>query len=115
VIVKITADLSGNGESWRHWQPDPRHLMEVCAFAAQQWLHPASAVSVAIAEIVDVSGRTRFFGTRGFARSKSRRFPCALKSFSKIRFSFCGHNLAAAATAEMTKRQTKFACHDVNG
>jgi hypothetical protein len=38
VIIKITANLSGNGESRRHWQPDPRHLMEVRAFAAQQSL-----------------------------------------------------------------------------
>jgi hypothetical protein len=38
-----------------------------------------------------------------------------LKSFSKISFPFCGHNLTAAATAEMTKRQTKFEVRYVNG
>ena len=35
VVVKITANLSGNREPRRHGKPNPRHLMEVRAFAAQ--------------------------------------------------------------------------------
>ena len=93
VIVKITANLSGNGESRRHWQTDPRHLMEVRAFAAQQSFHRASSVRVAIPEVINVTRRARSLPSGGFARSESDRFPRALKSFSKIRFSFCGHNL----------------------
>jgi hypothetical protein len=92
VIVKITANLSGNGESWRHGQPDPRHLMEVRAFAAQQRFHRASSVSVAIPEVVNVTRRARSLPSGGFARFESDRLPRALKSFPKIRFSFRGHN-----------------------
>jgi hypothetical protein len=93
VLVKITANLSGKGESRRHWQTDPRHFMEVCAFAAQQRLHRASSVSVTIPEVINVTRRARSLPRGGFARSESDWFPRALKSFSKIRFSFCGHNL----------------------
>src|SRR6266480_1491478 len=70
--------------------------------------------SVAIAEVVNVTRRARSLGDNGFARSESHRLPRALKSFSKNRFLFSGHNLAAAAVAGMTKRQTKFGRRDVN-
>jgi hypothetical protein len=115
VIVKITANLSGDGESWWHRQTNARHFVEICAFATQQRFLRALSISVAIPEIVNVTRRARYLGCSGFARSGADRFPRALKSFFKISFPFCGHKLAAAATAEMTKRQTKFGRHDVNG
>src|SRR5207253_4417901 len=88
--------------------------MEVCALAAQQGFHGACTIGVTIAEIVNVTRRARSLPGGGFPRAESRRFPRALKSFAKIRFLFCGHNLAAAAVAGMTKRQTKFGRRDVN-
>jgi hypothetical protein len=65
--------------------------MEVCAFAAQQSFHGASSVRVAIPEVINVTLRARSLPSGGFPRSESDWFPCALKSFPKIRFSFCGH------------------------
>jgi hypothetical protein len=64
--------------------------MEVRAFAAQQGFHRASSVRVAIPEVINVTRRARFLR---FPRSGLSQFPRALKSFSKIRFSFFGHNL----------------------
>jgi hypothetical protein len=93
VIVKITAHLSGDGESWRNWQPDPRHLMEIRTFAAQQGFHRASSIRVAIPEVINVTRRARSLPSGGFPRPESDRLARALKSFSKIRFSFRGHNL----------------------
>jgi hypothetical protein len=89
--------------------------MEVRAFAPQQRFLRAPSISVAIPEVINVTRRTRSLSRGGFARSGSDRFPPSLKSFSKISFPFCGHNLTAAATAEMTKRQTKFEVRYVNG
>jgi hypothetical protein len=88
--------------------------MEIRAFAAQQSFHRASSVRVAIPEVINVTRRARSLAGGGFARPEPDRLARALKSFPKIRFSFCGHNLAAAATAGMTKRQTKFGRRDVN-
>jgi hypothetical protein len=113
VCVEISADFGVYGESGRHRQPDSRHLMEVCAFAAEQRFLRASSVSVSIPEIINVARRARSLPRGGFARLESDRSSRALKS--TISFSFCGHNLAAAATAGMTKRQTKFGRGDVNG
>jgi hypothetical protein len=87
--------------------------MEVRAFAAQQRFLRAFSISMTIPEIINVTRRTRSLSRGGFPRLRSYRFPRALKSM--ISFPFCGHNLAAAATAEMTKRQTKFGRRDVNG
>jgi hypothetical protein len=114
VIVKITANFGGDGESWRHRQTDPRHLMEICALASQQGFLLTLSVSVAIPKVVNVTRRARSLSRGGIARFESDRFSPALKWFSKITFPFCGHNFAAAATAEMTKRQTKFGRPDVN-
>src|SRR6266446_5007181 len=114
MIVKITANFRGDGESRRHRQTNSRHFVEICAFAAEQTFHPACSVGVPIPKVVNVTRRACSLSSGRFARSESHRFPRALKSFSKIRFSFCGHNLAAAAVAGMTKRQTKFGRRDVN-
>jgi hypothetical protein len=86
--------------------------MEVRAFAAEQRFLRAFSIGVAIPEVVNVTGRARSLPVGGFPRSGSHRFPRS--KFSAIRFSLCSHNLAAAATAEMTKRQTKFGRRDVN-
>src|SRR5262249_11638434 len=92
VIVKITANLSGDGESRRHRQTDPRHLMEVCTFAAQQSLHCAPSVSVTVPEVINVTRRARSFSSGGFPRSESDRLPNTFESLSKTRLSFCSHN-----------------------
>jgi hypothetical protein len=89
--------------------------VEICAFAPQQWFLRALSISVAIAEVINVTPRARFLSPGDFPRFESDRLPPALKSLSKISFPFCGHNSAAAATAQMTKRETKFGRHDVNG
>jgi hypothetical protein len=39
--VKVSAYFGGDGEPRRHWQADPRHFVEIRAFAAQQRFHPA--------------------------------------------------------------------------
>ena len=57
VIVKVAANLCCDCESRRDRQAYARHLVEICAFAAEQRLHAACAVRVAIAERVDVVGR----------------------------------------------------------
>ena len=80
MIVKITANLSGNGESGRHRQTDPRHLVEVRAFAAQQRFLRAPSISVAIAEIINIMRRARSLSHGDFAGVESDRFPRALKS-----------------------------------
>src|SRR5438874_13777267 len=67
--------------------------MKICSFAAQQGFHAPGTVRVTITEVVNVTRRARSLRTGGFPRSESDRFRRALKSFSKIRFSFCGHNL----------------------
>jgi hypothetical protein len=87
--------------------------VEICAFAAEQRFHRACSISVAIAKIINVTRRARSFASPSFARLELQPFLSALKSFSKIRFSF-SHKFAAAATAGMTKRQTKFRRRDVN-
>lgn len=112
MCVEISADFGVDCESRWHRQPDPRHLMEVRAFAAQQRFLRAFSISMTIPEVINVTRRTRSLSRGDFARAESDRFPRALKS--TISFPFCGHNLAAAATAEMTKRQTKFGRRDVN-
>src|SRR5438034_8605982 len=69
---------------------------------------------MAIAEVIDVARHPTSFASGDVARFGSSGFPHALMSFSRTGFSFCGHNLAAAAAAGMTKRQTKFGRRDVN-
>ena len=68
VIVKMTANLRGDGESRRHRQPDPSHLVEVCAFAAQQRFLLACSVGMAIPEVINVTRRARSLPSRGFPR-----------------------------------------------
>src|SRR5206468_7529676 len=97
MIVEITAQFGVDRESRRHGQTNSRHFMEVRAFATQQSFHGACSIGVAIAEVVNVTRHARSLFRGGFPRSESHRFPRRLRSFSKIRFSFCGHNLAAAA------------------
>src|SRR6266705_5404632 len=89
--------------------------MEVGAFAAQESFHRACPVCMAVAEVIDVTLHPGSFASGGFAGFGSSGFPHGLKSFSRAGFSFCGHNLAAAATAGMMERQTKFRRYDVNG
>jgi hypothetical protein len=98
VIVKITANLRVDGESRRHRQLDPRHLVKVCAFASKQSFHFACSVSVAVPEVINVTRRARSFGSRGFARFRSQRLPGALKWFSKVRFSFRSHKISSGGS-----------------
>ena len=93
MCVEISADFGVYGESGRHRQPDSRHLMEVCAFAAEQRFLRASSVSVTVPEIINITRRARSLRRGGFARFESERSSRALKAFSKISFSFCSHNL----------------------
>ena len=86
--------------------------MEVRAFASEQRFLRAFSIGVAIPEVVNVPGRARSLPVGGSPRSGSHRFPRT--KFSAILFPFCSHDLAAAATAKMTKRQTKFGRRDVN-
>ena len=48
VGVVVGADLGGDGEARRHGQADAAHLGEVRAFAAEQRLHAAVAVGLAL-------------------------------------------------------------------
>jgi hypothetical protein len=70
--------------------------MEVRAFAAQQSFHCSSSISMTIPEVINVTRLARSLSSGGFARSESHRFPRALKSFAKTRFSFCGHNCSGS-------------------
>ena len=98
VIVKITAHLGRERESWRHRQTYARHLVEVRAFATQQRFHGPGSISVAIAEVVNVTRRACFLSAGSFTRLKSRWLPRALESFSKIRFSFRGHKFRSGGS-----------------
>ena len=46
VRVEIGADLGGDRESGRHWQPDPCHFSKVSPLAAQERLHRAVPVGL---------------------------------------------------------------------
>ena len=109
VGVEITADFGSNREPRRHGQTDSRHFGQVRALAAQQRLHHAAAVGMAIAEVIHVLRRPGFLaGTRPHIRSRfrrclprrsiakagrsSRRFSNPPRS-SAHRFSFCCHEL----------------------
>ena len=54
VLVVIGADFGGDRESRRHRQTDAAHLREVRAFAAEQRLHGAVAVGLAVSEEINV-------------------------------------------------------------
>jgi hypothetical protein len=97
VIVKITANLCGNGESRRHWQADPRHFMKICAFATQQSFHRSSSICMAIAEIIDVMRSALSLSSGGFVRFTSRWLPHAFDSLSNVRFSFSGHKFSTGS------------------
>src|SRR5207253_10287490 len=79
-----------------------RSLVEVCAFAAQQRLHAACSVSVAITEVINVTRRTCSLANNGRARFEPHRLPRGLKSFSKIRFSF--REIGRASCRERVER-----------
>ena len=64
VGVVVRADFGGNGESWRDGQTDPRHFMQVCAFAAEQRLLRAVAIGLAAAKKINIL--RRFTGTTRF-------------------------------------------------
>ena len=50
VVVIIGADLGGDGEAGGHGQADAAHFSEVGAFATEQRLHGAVAVSFFVAK-----------------------------------------------------------------
>ena len=54
VVVVVGADFGGDRETRRHRQADAAHLGEVGALAAEQRLHAAVAVGLALAEEIDV-------------------------------------------------------------
>ncbi len=56
VGVVIRADFGGDGEPGRNGESDPGHFREVGAFAAEEFLHFAMAVSLASAECVNIFG-----------------------------------------------------------
>ena len=62
VGVVVGADFGGDGESGRHRETDAGHFGEVGAFAAEQGLHGAVAVSLAVAPGVDDLGGLGGFG-----------------------------------------------------
>jgi hypothetical protein len=53
---------------------------------------------VAIPEVIHVARRAFFLPNVGYPSFNSPRFPRALKSFSKISFSFRGHNFTRAGS-----------------
>ena len=93
VQILQPARFGRNGETRRHRQTNSRHLMQICAFAAEQRFLRASSVSMTVPEIINITRRARSLRRGGFARFESDRSSRALKAFSKISFSFCGHNL----------------------
>src|SRR5437763_13765687 len=97
MIVKVTANLSGDREARRHWQADPRHLMEICAFAAQQRFHRACSISMPVAEVIHTARCVLSFSSCDFVRFTSRRFPRALESLSNVRFYFAGHKFGSGS------------------
>ena len=50
VRVVVSADLGGDGETWRHRQADAAHLGKVRALAAEQGFHGSVAVGFPISE-----------------------------------------------------------------
>ena len=52
----FAAGFGLNGESGRHGQSGVGHLGQACAFAAENVLHAAVAVGLAVAEEVDILG-----------------------------------------------------------
>ena len=54
VRVVVSADFGGDRETGRHRQTDAAHFGEVCALAAEQRLHGAVAVSLAVSEKINV-------------------------------------------------------------
>ena len=54
VVVEVGADLGGNREPRGNRQADPAHLGQVRALAAEQRLHAAVAVGLALPEKIDV-------------------------------------------------------------
>ena len=69
--VVVGADLGRDREAGRHRQPEPRHLGEVRALAAEQLLHVGAPVGLAAAEGVDVA--TGRLGGRSAARRARAR------------------------------------------
>ena len=53
VVVKVRADLGGNGEAGRHRKAERSHLGEARAFAAEQIAHTRATRPLAAAECVD--------------------------------------------------------------
>ena len=56
VGVEVGADFGGDGEAGRDGQADVGHFGEVGPFAAEQVLHVGVAISLAVAEEIDVLG-----------------------------------------------------------
>src|SRR5207237_10583898 len=73
VRVKISAELSRDGEAGGHWQTDSRHLGQVGSFAAEQRLHLACSIGLAVAKIVNVLWRLGFFCNGVPLRCRSSR------------------------------------------
>ena len=88
VIVKVAAHLCRDCESRRDRQAYARHLVEVCAFATQQRLHAACAVSMPITERVDVVSGFPFAFAMCRARSPSGCCSPALKLLLSAGFLF---------------------------
>src|SRR5690606_34206717 len=74
VRAHVVAGLGGDREAGRDGEPDPAHLGEVGAFAAEERLHRAVAFGGAVAEAVDVLGHAGW-GIVGNAPRLYRRPP----------------------------------------
>jgi hypothetical protein len=58
VVVKVGADLGGDGEAGWHRQAEARHLGQVGTLATQQVAHVGAAFGLAIPETVDPLGHS---------------------------------------------------------
>jgi hypothetical protein len=54
MVVEISAYFRGDGETGRHRQTDASHLVEIRAFAAEQWFHRTIAVGFFVAPGINV-------------------------------------------------------------
>ena len=71
VGVEVGADLSGDGEAWRHGQAERSHVVQVRALAAEQVLHFAPAFGALGAEGIDPLRHVYFPNLKRKIRARS--------------------------------------------
>jgi hypothetical protein len=91
VVVEVSADFRRDGEAGRHGETDAGHFREVRALAAEEGLHAAVAVGLAVTPGVDILGRLGSLGGHDFLGG--RLLGRGLLRYGLFRGDFLGRSL----------------------